>query len=44
MGEDVPVRSTRDQHIHVHLPRQCCEHIGVSSRHDLLSMHNADTY
>jgi hypothetical protein len=30
-----------DQHIHVHLSRQCGEHVGVTGWHYLLAMDNS---
>lgn len=37
-----PMRASRHQHIDIHLPRQSCEHLPISGRHDLLPMR--DTY
>lgn len=31
---------SRDQHIDVHLPRKCGEHLPVAGRHNLLPMSN----
>lgn len=32
--------ASRDQHVNIHLPRKCGEHLAVAGRHNLLPMSN----